>query len=521
MVRSLLCFLSLALSLGLAGCGVATPVINPPQASLETVVPNRLVVFYHSGSVPASASAMAARAGAQVISHMPALGLSSVQVAGDPQAAIDALLAQPEVSAVLHDRYITVDRLQLHADTTSYVNGPLPQSPHITSTVEKPFITPESDYFYETPQGWAVQSAGGYGKDIPGGPLTGPWNTATGAGVRIAVLDSGVDPTHPDIAPNLVLNLSEVNQTALPSVCDDGSPVDQTGHGTFTASLAAAAQGPGTGLIIGVAPHAAILNIKVVERMPATTPGTTLSQCEAGEGAGYLSWVLQGIQDAISNHANIISASLGTLVDTTTGDGAGWVTQMNAITYAASQAGVVIIAAAGNDSLNLATSNYVDLPAQARNVLPVVASTNPACAEDTAANATCVPGPVTRAYYSNYGSTLNAIAAPGGSFPGGTTFGVSGFVRGACARGLANTTDGLPSVGGQSLGCFNLGHTAYVQAIGTSASAPLVAGAAALLLSAHPTWTPAQVIAALRSTAVTTSSMTEPELNLPAALALN
>lgn len=521
MVRSLLLSLSLVASVVLTGCTAMTSTVTVPQTSLETVVPDRLVVFYRGGAVPTSASDIAERAGARVTSHMPALGLSSVQISGDVNAAIAVLLAEPEVVAVLHDRYVTTDRLQVQADTSAASDAPLPETPHLSATVDKPFIEPETDYFYETPQGWAVQSAGGYGNDIPGGPATGPWNTATGAGVRIAVLDSGVDPNHPDIAPNLILSLSEVNQTALPSACDDGSPVDQAGHGTFTASLAAAAQGPGTGLMIGVAPHASILNIKVVERLPSTTvTGSTLAQCEAGEGGGYLSWVLQGIQDAISNHANIVSASLGTLVDTTTGDGAGWVTQMDAVTYAASQAGVVIVAAAGNDSLNLTTSHYIDLPAQARNVLPVVASTNPACAENTAPGATCVPGPVTRAFYSNYGSSLNAVAAPGGSLPGGSTWGVSGYVRGACSRGIANTTDGLPSVGGESLGCFGLGHTPYVQAIGTSAAAPLVAGAAAMLMSAHPTWTPAQVITALQTTGTVSGSMTEPELNLPAALAL-
>ena len=64
--------------------------------------------------------------------------------------------------------------------------------------------------------------------------------------------------------------------------------------------------------------------------------------------------------------------------------------------------------------------------------------------------------------------------------------GVTGFVRGACSTGIANTQDGLPSQAGHSFGCFGLGHVAYVQAIGTSASAPLVAGVAAILKGALP-----------------------------------
>src|SRR6202012_710673 len=110
----------------------------------------------------------------------------------------------------------------------------------------------------------AVQQVGGYGNNVPGGPPSGPWSTTMGKGVRIAILDTGVDAAHPDIAPNL----AEIDQTAYPSPCDDGTPQDQQGHGTWTASLAAGAIGPGTGQVIGVAPSATLLNIKVLERVP-------------------------------------------------------------------------------------------------------------------------------------------------------------------------------------------------------------------------------------------------------------
>ena len=327
-----------------------------------------------------------------------------------------------------------------------------------------------------------------------------------GAGVRIAILDSGVDATHPDIAPNLVLNVSEVNQDAqlgLPSICDDGSAQDQQGHGTWAASLAAGAIGPGTGGVIGVAPHASLMNVKVLERLPSTEGGTAAARCEAGQAGGLLSWVLLGMDDAITHKASIVSLSLGSVVDLNSGDGAGWKAAFDRVTHAATLAGVVVIAAVGNDGIDL-SGRYAELPAQAREVLAVVAATNAACVEDLSpAAAVCVPGAVTRPYYSNYG-VRGAIAAPGGSYPNVSENGINGWVRGACS----------------SSGCFHLGSSTYVQAIGTSASVPLVAGVAALLRSAHPSWTAAQTVAAIRSSATATSAMAEPQVNAAAALAL-
>ena len=108
---------------------------------------------------------------------------------------------------------------------------------------------------------------------------------------------------------------------------------------------------------------------------------------------------------------------------------------MDQITYAATQAGIILVASAGNDGYDLSNPRYVELPAQARGVLAIVASTNAACAENLTANATCALGPVTLPYYSNYGAPLNALAAPGGSYPSGGDMDVSGWVRGACSSG--------------------------------------------------------------------------------------
>jgi len=507
---------------------------NPVAA----IVPGRYIVVYRDGLIPGDAALRAQDAGATLVRRHDRLGLAILRTtAVDDDATIARLRALPNVESVVHDRYVRVNRLRIKAPLSTEEDLPtaLPLSAPIAPTplplrarnplrpvvpIRLAQVAPYDIYYTETPQGWAVQQVGGYGKGVAGGPAHGPWDTTMGKGVRIAILDSGVDQYHPDIAPNLTFNLSEIDQTALPSACDDGSPQDQQGHGTWTASLAAAALGPGTGLTIGVAPQASILNIKVLERMPAGDGSDPVSQCPSGEPSGLLSWVIAGIDDAVANHADIISLSLGALVDITTGDGAGLRATFDQVTYAAAQQGVVLIAAAGNDGLNLSNPQYVEIPAQSRDVLAIVASTNPACAQNLNAGAVCIPGPVTLAYYSDFGASLNALAAPGGSLPDGADNGLSGWVRGACSAGKPSTAEGPPSDSAHSYGCFNLGHQQYVEAIGTSAAAPLAAGVAALLRAAHPTWDSATVVAAMRSSATSFPNLPAPQVNAAAAIAV-
>ncbi|WP_348268976.1 S8 family serine peptidase [Edaphobacter paludis] len=503
------------------------------HAQVETapIVPHHFIVVYRNATIPGDAEARIHAAGANLLHRNERFGIATAQsianssslhpksVVSSPQSDADTmrrLAALPNVDYVLHDRIVTADRLTLKRVT------PATFSVMIGSTSQP---NTYDTYYTSGTQGWAVQQVGGYGNNVPGGPAHGPWDTTLGQGVRIAIVDSGVDEAHPDIAPNLGLNLSEINQTDYPTPCDDGTPQDQDGHGTWTASLAAGAIGRGTGEVIGVAPDATLLNIKALQRMPDLSLGSSASiadQCASGQASGLLSWVMQGIEDAMTNHADIISLSIGATIDLTTGEGAGLKAAFDQITAAATQAGIVIVASAGNDGLDFSdpsNSQYIELPAQSSGVLAIVASTNPACAENTAFGATCTPGPTTLAYYSNHGASLNALAAPGGSYPEGGDMAISGWVRGACSSGKPSTLDGPPSDNEHSFGCFNFGHTPYVQAIGTSASAPLAAGAAALLRAAHPDWTAATIISTLRTTAVVSPTLPVPQINAAAALA--
>ncbi len=486
----------------------------------------RYLVLYRNGQLPGDAEARADAIGARLAERHELTGIAVVESLTESARARLAL--DPAVEAVVPDLLLSAHAIaprrilpqKAGAPTTAKPVSsrvPVPSNPVI-----EPILLPPPDALYHSPQGWAVRQVGGFGADGTTTASLGPWNVSRGSGVRIAILDSGVDPNHPDIAPNLVLNLSEVVRSALPTPCDDGSPIDQTGHGTWTASLAAGALGPGTGLIAGVAPQASILNIKVLQRMPAARTASDPTGCLNGQAAGLLSWFLTGLEDALTNHAQIISMSFGSLVDITTGAGAGQQAIFNRATLAAWNAGAILIAAAGNDAYNLANPRAIELPAQSRNVLAIVASTDPACAQNLKPGTSCTAGPVSLAYYSNFGAPLSALAAPGGSYPMAGAFNPAstastptGWVTGACSSGIPSTLSGPPSDRTHSLGCFDLGHTAYVQAIGTSASAPLAAGAAALLLGAHPSWSNAEVISVLRSAATPpTTTLPAPQLTL-------
>ena len=217
------------------------------QMPIGLAVPGRFIVTYRNGAIPATAESTARSAGARLLQRHDLLGIAVVQSSSANAAATrDRLAADPNVQLVVEDRIVAAQAMAVRQTSAP---------------------TSAADSLYNSPQGWAVRQVGGF--------APGPWSVTTGAGVRIAILDSGVDATHPDLAPNLALNLSLIDQTAstgLPSACDDGSPQDQQGHGTWAASLAAAAAGPNTGAVVGVAPSATLLNIRCWSGCPPQPP---------------------------------------------------------------------------------------------------------------------------------------------------------------------------------------------------------------------------------------------------------
>ena len=198
----------------------------------------------------------------------------------------------------------------------------------------------------------------------------------TGEGVKVAVVDTGIDLDHPDL--NVAGNVTYVSRTS--------SGDDDNGHGTHVAGIIAA-QDNSLG-VVGVAPDVDLYAVKVLD----------------SQGSGSISTVVSGIQWAVNNGMDIISMSLGSTSGTTS--------LKNACDNAYN-AGVLVIAAAGNSGSASSTADCVCYPAKYDSVVAVGAVTSS----------------LTRASYSSTGSTVE-LAAPGSSiystYKGGTYTTMSG-----------------------------------------------------------------------------------------------
>ena len=161
-----------------------------------------------------------------------------------------------------------------------------------------------------------------------------------GTGVKVAIIDTGIDYNHPDLDANY-------KEGGRDYVNDDFDPMDDNGHGTHCAGIIAA-EDNGEG-VVGVAPEAYLYAVKVLDNT----------------GSGYLSDVIAGIQWSVNNGMGVISMSLGS--------DSGSTALKNACdsTYGS---GVLLVAAAGNDGNPPGKGDNVDYPARYSSVIAVAAT---------------------------------------------------------------------------------------------------------------------------------------------------
>ncbi|UQU61520.1 type VII secretion-associated serine protease mycosin [Couchioplanes caeruleus] len=151
---------------------------------------------------------------------------------------------------------------------------------------------------------------------------------ATGAGVRVAVLDSGVDGTHPQLRGQVARGKDYLHGSA-------GGQQDCIGHGTAVASIIAARHLQGSGLQ-GLAPDATIVPVRVSEQIPTADGAPSGPQTSPGTFARAIDWAAS----PTGGNADVINMSL---VMTQKND------QVRAAVERALGRGVVIVAAVGND----------------------------------------------------------------------------------------------------------------------------------------------------------------------------
>lgn len=253
-----------------------------------------------------------------------------------------------------------------------------------------------------------------------------PGNVA-GQGVKVAILDTGIDYTHPD--------LDGVYAGGYDFVANDADPKDENGHGTHCAGIVAA-EDNGIG-VIGTAPKASIYAVRVLD----------------AQGSGTISDIVAGIDWAIDNNMDIISMSLGA----SSGD-----SSLEAAINRAYNAGVVVVAASGNDG-----REGISYPARYTNAIAVGA----------------IDSNHQLASFSNYGPEQDVVA------PG------------------VNIYSTMPTYS-VTLTSWWYGYSNnYDQMSGTSMATPMVAGVCALILSANPNLSPAEVRNILESTATDLGSV--------------
>lgn len=309
----------------LLGCVVALVLSATPRAAAASIVDDgpqsparvagRLIVRGEPGAPRRAAAAVLAANGVRAVAALPALGATVVEVSEAALPRIEGMLRRAGVFRSVERDYVA--RI-----------AELPDDPYLGAQWGLTRIfAPEA------------------------------WTLSAGAGVRVAVIDTGVDAGHPDLQGQVLPGYDFVNE--------DPDPFDDHGHGTRMAGIVAAVANNAVG-ISGVAPQAALLPVKVLD----------------GQGYGAYSAVASGIIYAVDQGARVLNLSLSGAVQSAV--------LQDAVDYATAR-GVLVVAAAGNDG-----SDFPAYPAAARGAVAVSAT------DETDAH----PG------FSNYGNWID-LAAPG------------------------------------------------------------------------------------------------------------
>ncbi len=335
---------------------------------------------------------------------------------------------------------------------------------------------------YATPNDTAYNTQWHYHESAGGMRLPAAWDTTTGSSsVTVAVLDTGYRP-HSDLAGNVIGQYDMISSSSVGNdgngrdsnaqdpgdwttadQCGTGSSAsDSSWHGTHVAGTVAAVSNNNND-VAGVAWNVGLVPVRVLG-----TCGGSLS--DIADGIRWAAGLTVSGVPTNNNPAQVINMSLGSSQPSSCSS-----TYQNAIN-AAYNAGTTIVVAAGNDN---SSSGYP--PANCNNVISVAATNRNGG----------------RAYYSNFGSTID-VAAPGGDGCNPTGEGEPTSLS-DCEGNVWNESNMIQST--HNSGTSTPASDTIGALQGTSMAAPHVAGLAALMYSVDLNATPAEIESTMKSTA--------------------
>jgi lantibiotic leader peptide-processing serine protease len=451
-------FLSVTLGFGLVA-GAATPILAAEIQGTKTEGENSYVIAFKN-NLPKNYEEVIEKAGGQVVKALPEVG--GIQAHSDNPAFLQNLKKVPTIEVASKEVPLTLN-----------------QPAAISKLAQTTAINGQASLWDAQ---WDMQRVTNNGKSYEietGGYVNDEGETVHKA--VVGVIDTGIDPTHPDLQKNLLggrnLVPAGMDQT---ETGDPNDIVDRNGHGTHVSGIIAA-----NGNVKGVGPDLGIRTYRVFYSDQALT---------------LPSFIIDGIVAAANDDVDVINMSLRlyhtskTIIEgetyKTTADTLLW---KRAIQYALKN-NVTVVGGSGNESLNLDDKNEVTdylntlyepfgislqgpttvVPAQLPGVINVSASNKWSKQE--------------LAFFSNYGNSAIDVAAPGGDF--GAKYAETFDPDSADFTNLILST--WPTYLGSD----------YSYNAGTSMAAPQVAGIAGVIKAANPDLKASQVSAIIKQTAI-------------------